>query len=255
MGKILEIKDICMYFGGVHAVEHLSTVLEEKEVLGIIGPNGSGKTTLINVLTGLYTPVSGQIIFDGEDITGKKPHHIAARGISRTFQNLRLFEAMTVVENVVTGMHTKAKRTMFGAMFRTPGFHKEEKELFCRADEILEFVGLSEHRDELAKNLAYGQQKRLELARALGNEPKICLLDEPAAGLNSTEAADMMRMIQRIRDEKNMAIILIEHNMDIMMKTADRIVVMDSGEKIAEDIPSVIQNEERVINVYLGAED
>lgn len=252
MASILDIHDICMYFGGVHAVEELSTYLDDKEILGIIGPNGSGKTTLVNVLTGIYTPQSGEVFYKGRNIVGMKPHEISKLGISRTFQNLRLFNSMTSLQNVITAAHNTTQSDILASMMNTKSFRKEEKQLITKAKEILDFVGLSEKINEIAKSMAYGEQKRLEFARVIASDTKICILDEPAAGLNSAEADEMMKMVQRIRKEHGISIILIDHNMDFIMGTVDRLVVMNYGSKIAEGSPSEIQKNEEVIRVYLG---
>jgi len=252
MASILDIHEICMYFGGVHAVEKLSTYLDEGEILGIIGPNGSGKTTLVNVLTGIYLPQSGEVIYDGKNIIGMKPHEISKLGISRTFQNLRLFNSMTSLQNVITAAFKETQSSMLASMMNIKSYRDEEKRLEEKAREILEFVGLSGKTDEIAQGMAYGEQKRLEFARVIASNARICILDEPAAGLNSVEANDMMKMIQRIRKEKRISIILIDHNMDFIMSTVDRIVVMNYGSKIAEGNPSAIQKNKEVIRVYLG---
>lgn len=253
--KLLEIQHVCMYFGGVHAVEDMSVSLGSDEILGIIGPNGSGKSTLINVLTGVYTPSSGKVIFDGKDITGLTPHRIAAMGIARTFQNLRVFSAMTVEDNVITGNHVNIQAGFIDSLLHTKKFKNDESRARREAEELLEFVGLDEMKKEIAGSMAYGQQKRLEIARALASKPKICLFDEPAAGMNSAEALEMMEVIKRVQKERGIGIILIEHNMEAMMTTANRIIVMDTGRQIAEGTPTEIQANPLVIKVYLGEED
>lgn len=255
MGNLIEMKQICMYFGGVHAVENMNLHLSEKEILGIIGPNGSGKSTLINVLTGIYAPTSGEIIFNGENITGKQSYEISSKGISRTFQNLRIFKAMTVMENVMTGRHCRLHAGFADVLFRTPKYRNEEREAEKKAEELLEFVGLSHMKNEFAGSMSYGQQKRLEVARALASEPKVCLFDEPAAGMNSAEANDMMKLIRAVQKERGIGIILIEHNMEAMMNTAERIIVMDAGSKAAEGTPKEIQTNQKVIQIYLGEEE
>ena len=249
---LLDIQGISMYFEGVRAVESVNAYVDTNEIFGIIGPNGSGKTTLINALTGVYKPSAGKVIFKGRDITGMKSYQIARLGVARTFQNLRLFRAMTVIENVMVGEHYQISTNKFDAIFRNKHFHESEEEIVRRAEEALEMVDLTSHKHEVAGSMAYGEQKRLEFARALVCEPSLLLLDEPAAGMNSVEAMDMMELIHKIRSERRIAIVLIEHNMQAMMSTADRIMVMDAGRKIAEDVPEVIQNDPKVIAVYLG---
>jgi len=254
MAYVLETQEIGMHFGGVRAVDGISAQVEPTEIFGIIGPNGSGKSTLINVLTGVYRPTHGQVRFLGEEITGMKPHKIAGKGIARTFQNLRLFHDMTVLENAIIGQHVCLQTAGWQAMLGTKKYKESERHARERAMEILELVGLDKMTGEIAADMAYGQQKRLELARALVSEPQLCLLDEPAAGLNSKEAMAMMALIKRIREKKGITFILIEHNMEAMMSTADRIMVMDAGKRIAEDVPEVIKNDPKVIRVYLGEE-
>lgn len=255
MNPILEIKDIHMYFGGIHAVNGVSAAINPNEIFGIIGPNGSGKTTLINVLTGIHSPNSGSVVFNGKDITGEKPYTIASLGIARTFQNLRLFGAMSVRDNILVGEHTKINTGISDALFRTRRFRESEKKLREKADELLELVGLKDMADELAGSMAYGQQKCLEFARALSSDPLLCILDEPVAGMTAGEAVQIMKLIQRVRRERGITFIIIEHNMEVIMNTADRIMVMDTGQKIAEDVPKAIQQNELVIKVYLGEEE
>lgn len=253
--KLLEIEHVRMYFGGVHAIEDMNLELNEGEILGIIGPNGSGKSTLINVMTGVYKPTSGQVFFDGREITGMQPHRIASLGIARTFQNLRVFTAMTVAENVITGGHINIEAGFIDSLLHTRKYRSDEKKARCKAEELLEFVGLGEMKDAVSGSMSYGQQKRLEIARALASEPRLCLFDEPAAGMNSAEAMEMMDVIKKVQRERKIGIILIEHNMEAMMNTAERIVVMNSGTKIAEGTPKEIQSNPLVIRVYLGEED
>jgi ABC-type branched-chain amino acid transport systems, ATPase component len=253
--KLLEASGVCMYFGGVHAVEEMDISLERDEILGIIGPNGSGKSTLVNVLTGIYRPVKGKIELNGQDITGEKPHKIAALGVARTFQNLRVFKAMTVSENVITGEHMILKSKFVDSLLHTRRYKDSERRARAKADELLEIVGLGKMGNSYANSMSYGQQKRLEIARALASDPKLCLFDEPAAGMNSAEALEMMETIIRVQKEQKIGVILIEHNMEVMMNTAHRIIVMDTGRKIAEGTPKEIQNNPKVIQVYLGEDD
>lgn len=252
MEHTLELKDICMHFGGIKAVDGISMTVEQGEILGIIGPNGSGKSTLVNVMTSIYTPTKGNVFFHGKDITGIKPYKISQLGIARTFQNLRIFRAMTVRENICVGQHTQIKTNSMQAIFGTKAYKESEKHIREKAEEVLQMVGLEDMADEVAGSMAYGQQKRLEIARALVSEPTLCLLDEPAAGMNSKEAMKMMELVQRIRKERNLAIVLIEHNMEAMMNTADRLLVMDAGKKIVEGEPETIKKDPQVIKIYLG---
>ncbi len=253
--RLLDIQNVCMYFGGVHAVEGMSIQMSSDEILGIIGPNGSGKSTLINVLTGVYKPTVGKVFLKGKDITGLKQHKIAKFGIARTFQNLRVFTAMTVRDNVVTGNHINIRASFIDSLLHTKKFRDDEARAKREADELLEFVGLSNMKNEIAGSMAYGQQKRLEIARALASKPQLCLLDEPAAGMNSAETLEMMEVIKRVQKERGIGVILIEHNMEAMMTTANRIIVMDAGKKIAEGTPAEIQSDPLVIKVYIGEDD
>lgn len=254
-GHLLEINDVCMRFGGVHAVEHMNLYADRDEILGIIGSNGSGKSTLVNIITGIYKPASGKVIFDHQDITGKAPYAVSSLGLARTFQNLRIFGAMTVEENVLTGSHVKVKANFLNALFHTSAYAAEEKGRKEEAEKLLEFVGLWNMKDEIASSLSYGQQKRLEIARALAGHPKMCLLDEPAAGMNSSEAVEMMEVVKKVHSEYHMGIILIEHNMEAMMMTADRIAVMNTGKLIAQGTPAEIRNDAAVIKTYFGGDD
>lgn len=252
--RILEANAVSKNFGGVQAVADLSLAVEGGQIIGIIGPNGSGKTTFFNVLTGIYPPTAGAFNFKGRDITRLPADEIACLGIARTFQNIRLFRNMSVLDNVLIGEHPRLKLKLWDALFQTAAKRRVEKEARAKAQDLLRFVGLEEKAEEFAANLAYGEQRRVELARALGNQPTLLLLDEPTAGMSDSEAAEIMQFIQKIR-QKGVTILLIEHNMKVMMGTAEWIVAMDAGRKIAEGTPQEIQYDEAVIRAYLGEEE
>lgn len=252
MAHLLEMQNVKMYFGGVHAVDGISIHVDEGEMLGVIGPNGSGKTTLINALTGVYTATDGAVIFEGRDITRRKLQDMTGLGIARTFQNLRIFKAMTTLENVLVGQHLSVNTTLFDAIFRTPRYRSAERQAEEKARRALEMVGLAGHEDDIAGAMPYGMQKKLEIARALVMEPHLLILDEPTAGMNAVESEEQIALIKRIQTEQHIAVILIEHNMKLMMKMADRILAMDAGREIAQGVPAEIQNNERVIRAYLG---
>lgn len=249
---LLETIGIVKSFGGLTAINRVDFQLEPGRIVSIIGPNGAGKTTLFNTLTGIYQPDQGQILFDGRSLVKLRPDQIAARGIARTFQNIRLFGEMSVIENILIGMHVHLRQSPLQTLLHLPAFKREEREAERRALELMHYVGLAGVGNELAKNLPYGGQRLLEIARALAAEPKLLLLDEPAAGMNPQETEEVTRLFRRIRDEKGITILLIEHDMRVVMNISERICVMDYGEKIAEGTPAEIRTNERVIEAYLG---
>jgi len=249
--SLLEAQGISKRFGGIQALTDVSLTIRKGEIYGLIGPNGAGKTTFFNVLTGAYTPDQGEFVFAGSELPFGKPHEVVARGIARTFQNIRLFRDMTALENVMAAHHIRSNSSLWGILLQNRHTREEERLITCRAYEMLCYVGIERFAHTVARNLSYGDQRRLEIARALATEPQLLALDEPAAGMNATETAQLRELIETIRHD-GVTVLLIEHDVKLVMGLCDRVAVLDFGKRIAEDVPSVVQKTASVIDAYLG---
>ena len=250
---ILDAQNVTKQFGGLTAVSDVTFHVPERSIVSIIGPNGAGKTTFFNMLTGLYRPTYGRVRFNGKNVTGRRPDLIMKDGVARTFQNIRLFATMTALENVMVGQNARMRAGLFGSIFRTPWVRQEEKAVEDKARETLSYVGIPESQHEqMSVNLSYGDQRRLEIARALASDPKLLLLDEPTAGMNPQESANLTGFMRRLRDERGLTILLIEHDMQVVMGVSERITVLDHGQQIAEGSPEEVRKDPRVVEAYLG---
>ena len=251
---LLKVENVGIQFGGLKAVSNFNLEINQGELVGLIGPNGAGKTTSFNLLTGVYKPTEGEILLNGQRINGMAPYQVTRRGISRTFQNIRLFNELSVLDNVKVAYHTLAKHSVLSSVLRLPSYFSGEKEMEKKAMELLEIFGLDQYKDENAKNLAYGKQRRLEIARALATGPELLLLDEPAAGMNPQETKELMELIAFVREKFDLTILLIEHDMNLVMGICERIYVLDHGILLAEGVPEEIRGNPDVIKAYLGEE-
>ncbi len=250
---LLNAENITKVFGGLVAVEDVTFRVPERSIVSIIGPNGAGKTTFFNMLTGLYRPTYGRVRFDGRNVTGRRPDLIMKDGMARTFQNIRLFATMTALENVMVGQNARMRAGLFGSILRLPRVNREERDVEEKARETLAYVGIAESQfEQMSVNLSYGDQRRLEIARALASDPKLLLLDEPTAGMNPQESASLTAFMRKMRDERGVTILLIEHDMQVIMEVSEHITVLDHGQKIAEGTPEEVRTNERVVEAYLG---